>query len=82
MRFGCGEATSDLAGIVDSRGALCLPVELSRLTQPLAQQAPWDDEVLLAGIHSSFASSDRTYGSRRVWHDVLAERSECRTASH
>ena len=32
-----------------------------------------DDAVLLAGIRSSFAGSDRTYGSRRVWHDVLAE---------
>ncbi len=26
-----------------------------------------DDEVLLAGIRSSFAGSDRTYGSRWVW---------------
>ena len=32
-----------------------------------------DDEVLLAGIRSSFSGSDRTYGARRVWHDVLAE---------
>jgi len=32
-----------------------------------------DDDVLLAGIRSSFAGSDRTYGARRVWHDVLAE---------
>src|SRR5665213_3665145 len=32
-----------------------------------------DDEVLLAGIRSSFAGSDRTYGARRVWHDVLAD---------
>ena len=32
-----------------------------------------EDEVLLAGIRASFAGSDRTYGSRRVWHDVLAE---------
>ena len=32
-----------------------------------------EDEVLLAGIRSSFAGSDRTYGARRVWHDVLAE---------
>jgi putative transposase len=32
-----------------------------------------DDEVLLAGIRSSFAGSDRTYGARRVWHDLLAE---------
>ena len=32
-----------------------------------------EDEVLLAGIRTSFAGSDRTYGARRVWHDVLAE---------
>jgi putative transposase len=31
------------------------------------------DEALVAGIRSSFAGSDRTYGARRVWHDVLAE---------
>ena len=31
------------------------------------------DEVLVAGIRSSFAGSDRTYGAWRVWHDVLAE---------
>jgi putative transposase len=32
-----------------------------------------DDEVLLARIRSSFTGSDRSYGSRRVWRDVLAE---------
>lgn len=32
-----------------------------------------EDDVLLAGIRTSFAGSDRTYGSRRVWHDILAE---------
>lgn len=32
------------------------------------------DEVLVAGIRSSFAGSDRTYGARRVWHDILADR--------
>ena len=32
-----------------------------------------EDDVLLAGIRTSFAGSDRTYGARRVWHDVLAE---------
>ena len=31
------------------------------------------DEALVAGIRTSFAGSDRTYGARRVWHDVLAE---------
>ena len=32
-----------------------------------------EDDVLLAGIRTSFAGSDRTYGARRVWHVVLAE---------
>ena len=35
----CREAPSDLAGIMDMRGARCLSVGLSRLAQPLAQQA-------------------------------------------
>ena len=35
------------------------------------------DEVLVARIERSFKSSDRTYGSRRVWHDVLAEGLSC-----
>ena len=35
------------------------------------------DEVLSAKIRSSFADSDRTYGARRVWHDVLAAGMEC-----
>lgn len=30
------------------------------------------DVVLRRVIHASFAQSDRTYGYRRVWHDVLA----------
>ncbi len=30
-----------------------------------------DDEVLGAQVRSSFIGSDRTYGARRVWHDVL-----------
>lgn len=31
------------------------------------------DEILVSRIDRSFKSSDRTYGARRVWHDVLAE---------
>jgi putative transposase len=31
-----------------------------------------DNEALLAAIRQSFTSSDRTYGARRVWHDLLA----------
>jgi putative transposase len=35
------------------------------------------EEVLGAKIRSSFAESDRTYGARRVWHDLLAAGIEC-----
>lgn len=31
-----------------------------------------DDEVLGTQVRQSFIRSDRTYGARRVWHDVLA----------
>ncbi|MER8805257.1 IS3 family transposase [Mesorhizobium sp. M0998] len=36
-----------------------------------------DDEILVSRIDRSFKSSDRTYGARRVWHDVLAEGLSC-----
>lgn len=36
-----------------------------------------EDEGLLAVIRRSFLGSDRTYGARRVWHDVLAEGITC-----
>jgi putative transposase len=35
------------------------------------------DEMLSVKIRSSFAESDRTYGARRVWHDLLAAGIEC-----
>ncbi len=35
------------------------------------------DEVLLGAVDRSFKSSDRTYGARRVWHDVLAGGLSC-----
>jgi putative transposase len=35
------------------------------------------DEMLFSGIGRSFKSSDRTYGARHVWHDVLAEGFSC-----
>ena len=35
------------------------------------------DEALGAKIRSSFQDSDRTYGARRVWHDLLAAGIEC-----
>lgn len=35
------------------------------------------DEVLGTHVHQSFLNSDRTYGARRVWHDVLALGQRC-----
>lgn len=35
------------------------------------------NERLAAAIHHSFMQSDRTYGARRVWHDVLATGHSC-----
>jgi putative transposase len=35
------------------------------------------DEVVGAKVRASFLASDRTYGARRVWHDVLAEGISC-----
>lgn len=35
------------------------------------------DEVLGAQVRQSFIGSDRTYGARRVWHDVLAQGQSC-----
>ena len=36
-----------------------------------------DDEAILVKACASFVASDRTYGARRVWHDVLAEGVAC-----
>ena len=33
------------------------------------------NEQLLARVRASFLASDRTYGARRVWHDLLGGRS-------
>src|ERR1700693_1226 len=35
------------------------------------------DEAVGCQVRASFLASDRTYGARRVWHDVLAEGVEC-----
>ncbi|KAB7784040.1 Mobile element protein [Methylorubrum populi] len=36
-----------------------------------------DDEAILSKAHASFVASDRTYGARRVWRDVLTEGVAC-----
>ncbi len=40
------------------------------LTRPRSQHS-LEDEVLGKQVRQSFLGSDRTYGARRVWHDVL-----------
>lgn len=56
------------------RGAGCFPFGLPCLAQNRSHNArSRHDEVLVAAIDRSFKSSDRTYGARRVWQDVLAE---------
>ena len=35
------------------------------------------DEAVGAVVRTSFIASARTYGARRVWHDVLAEGMSC-----
>lgn len=46
------------------------------LTRPRSQRS-LDDEVLGSRVRQSFIGSDRTYGARRVWHDVLAMGQHC-----
>jgi putative transposase len=63
-------------------GWLCGALGVSRggfyawLTRPPSRQSRRNEE--LAGrVRTSFLHSDRTYGARRVWHDLLAEGVSC-----
>jgi putative transposase len=55
---------------------LCDALDVSRsgfhawLTRSPSQRSV-DDEVVGAKVYASFKASDRTYGARRVWRDVL-----------
>ena len=61
---------------------LCEALDVSRsgfhawLTRSPSQRTRYDQE-LIASMRTSFLGSDRTYGARRVWHDVLAEGLSC-----
>ncbi len=61
---------------------MCEALDVSRsgfygwLTRPRSQRS-LDDEVLSGEVHRSFVASDRTYGARRVWHDVLSLGRSC-----
>jgi putative transposase len=46
------------------------------LSRPRSQRSR-TDEALGARVHTSFLASDRTYGARRVWRDLLAEGLSC-----
>ena len=45
-------------------------------TRPRSRRSLSDEEVG-ARVRASFLASDRTYGARRVWHDMLAEGIAC-----
>lgn len=61
---------------------LCSALGVSRsgfhawLTRKPSQRA-LDNERIGAMVRASFLASDRTYGARRVWHDVLADGVDC-----
>ena len=46
------------------------------LTRPRSKRSRSDEE-LGAKVRASFLGSDRTYGARRVWHDLAAEGVSC-----
>jgi putative transposase len=46
------------------------------LTRPRSRRSQSEEE-LSAKVRASFLGSDRTYGARRVWHDLLAEGISC-----
>jgi hypothetical protein len=61
---------------------LCEALGVSRggfyawLTRPRSQRSRSDEE-LGAKVRASFLARDRTYGARRVWHDMLEEGLSC-----
>jgi putative transposase len=46
------------------------------LTRPRSERSRSDEE-LGAKVRASFLASDRTYGARRVWHDLIADGVSC-----
>jgi putative transposase len=63
-------------------GWLCEALGVSRAgfyawrTRPPSDRARADEQFLIR-VRASFLTSDRTYGARRVWHDVLVEGLAC-----
>src|SRR4029078_6560796 len=76
VRIHC-EAPGDLAGGLDVRGAgVSRGGFYSWLPRSRSKRSRGDEE-LGAKVRASFLASDRTYGARRVWHDLLAEGVSC-----
>jgi putative transposase len=46
------------------------------LTRPRSERSRSDEE-LAAKVRASFLSSDRTYGARRIWRDLIADGASC-----
>jgi putative transposase len=46
------------------------------LTRPRSERSRSDEE-LGAKLRASFLANDRTYGARRVWHDLISEGMSC-----
>ena len=59
------------------RGARCLAGWVDAWLRRPRSRRSRSDEELGAKVRSSFLASDRTYGARRVWHDMLAEGVSC-----
>jgi putative transposase len=63
-------------------GWLCEALGVSRAgfyawrTRPPSVRARTDEQLLIS-VRASFLTSDRTYGARRVWHDLLADGVSC-----
>jgi len=63
-------------------GWICEALGVSRggfyawLNRPPSRRSRSDEE-LGSKVRASFLASDRTYGARRVWHDMIAEGVEC-----
>ena len=63
-------------------GWLCGALGVSRggfyawLTRPRSARSRSDEE-LGAKVRASFLASDRTYGARRVWHDMIEDGISC-----
>lgn len=78
MRYGCVARHRGIWPVAQ----LCEALGVSRsgfyawLTRAPSQRAQVD-ALLTALVRASFVTSDRTYGARRVWRDVLAEGRAC-----